>query len=513
MKFKLVRWICVFIFTFFFNFISVAKAQTNTGLIEISDNDSLTITSDFRQLYLVFAGPYTASPSSAFGHMFILLEPNDENYKNIQLWESVNYAADVDDHSEVSTLISGVIGTLDGQFEILPFYKKIRDYSYSESRDMWLFPLKLDQEEKDRFSDFINDNIGQKTQYRFSDKNCATRVLEALSYTIEDDFSAGPLVLPQQIIEHSEIKERLSEPLFIENVESQLLDVYKTFEKRDFGIEEVEKLENNEIVRLLKTYEWLYNNSHSSFNLEKNEFIRDLRYRVGQQESEFQLSEVRRKPFNIHYPGRVGAAYNYHDKFGKSINLEFRLGLHDFEDLSATYPKFDYINLFSIDVNFNKDSFLVNELWVFHQSSRQPANNFRSPLSWTIGLGGRRNDLSKYSETEIGAFLGVGRTYSLFEDHWTISFIANIDPVYVVNDKWRVIFKPALEQRFFFSERLKALVTISSQFSNRSDNKLNIIAKSNLVYSLGSNLNFITAFGVSKFSAELSAGLKLNLSY
>ncbi|MEX1015034.1 MAG: DUF4105 domain-containing protein, partial [Candidatus Paceibacterota bacterium] len=141
------KWIWIIISTLFF--LSPCKSYSQ----DIS-SDSLEVDSEinpkFHQLYIVFAGPYPANPSSTFGHLFLLIDSSTDSNKTIQLWDAVNYAADVSSHSGLSLFYNGLVGNLKGNFEVVPFYKKIQDYSYAESRDLWLFPIKLNDKEKQR---------------------------------------------------------------------------------------------------------------------------------------------------------------------------------------------------------------------------------------------------------------------------------------------------------------------------------------------------------------------------
>ena len=83
------------------------------------------IPEDFKQLYIVFAGPYPASPSSAFGHILLVFEPetnvlNDSALLKPQLWTALNYAGDTEDYGHLEILWYGLNGNLDGHYEVLP---------------------------------------------------------------------------------------------------------------------------------------------------------------------------------------------------------------------------------------------------------------------------------------------------------------------------------------------------------------------------------------------------------
>jgi len=49
----------------------------------------------FKNVYVVFAGPYPTVPSSSFGHLFLLLEPKRENNRPFLLWDVIDYSANI----------------------------------------------------------------------------------------------------------------------------------------------------------------------------------------------------------------------------------------------------------------------------------------------------------------------------------------------------------------------------------------------------------------------------------
>ncbi|REL24833.1 DUF4105 domain-containing protein [Rhodohalobacter sp. SW132] len=501
------RWIWITIFTFFFIPIDSLVAQE---VLNGSEDHSTSLSSDFHQLYIVFAGPYPASPSSSFGHLFLLTEPS--NSDNLQMWDAINFAADVQDESGASSLYNGLIGNLEGNFEILPFYKMIQDYSYSESRDLWLFPIHLESHEKQRFTDYINHTGGKARQYRFSDKNCASRVSEALHYVFNQEYSSKLLVLPQQVLNDDVIAQRLSEPLWIENVESQMLTIYTELDNAMSFNSAPDSLSNTERVKFLKTYEWLYNNTATTIDNNKRKFIEELRFKVSQSSSDYDFTHLNTRDFTIHHPGRFGASYGYNQFGNNYVNLDIRLGLHDFNDVSVTYPKFDYINVFSLSMLFS-DRAIVEEFWVFNQESRQPVNHFNTSPSWSLGFGGQRYFLNDIDSFAMGIFTGIGRSYSIFDDQWNFSLLLNANPVYITDDSFSIIIEPKLEQRIFFTDTFKLAFGISNPVYLKSNELLNIHLDSSLVLNLNNNVSLTTDFKMWKNMVSIESGIKVNFPY
>jgi hypothetical protein len=189
------------------------------------------------------------------------------------------------------------------------------------------------------------------------------------------------------------------------------------------------------------------------------------------------------------------------------------MGLYDFEDLSLTYPKFDYINLLSIDLNLNFNSLNVDEFWVFHQQSRQPDDALNKNTSWTLGVGGKNYWLNKEKVHSMGVFTGIGKSFKIIGDDWTTSLLLNVNPTYNIKSKWSVIFDPAIEQRIFFTQRLKAQLSISNPLFIESENIFNIHSNSILVFNIKQNISFNAGLELNMNEIKLRTGLKFNLPY
>jgi len=504
------RWVLVLISTFFL-FSYPLQAQNIVANQQSSSIDE-TLDSDFKQLYLVFAGPYPASPSSAFGHLFLLVEPKGSNTSNPQLWRAINFSANVEGHSGISTLYNGLIGSLEGSFEHLPFYKKIRDYSYAEARDLWLFPIELTPKEKNRFANFINSRQDSTSQYRFSDKNCATYISESLHYTFDEPFNNKVFVLPQDILSSDFLKQRLSTPLWIQDIEEQLGELVSKYELNNVSNPELDSLDATEKVHFLKTYEWLYNNKSVRFNADKKEFIRQLRYDIAQQETDYEFNQLESKEFNIHHPARIGINYFYGNNSSNKLLIDTRLGLHSFGDKANTYPKYDHINVFRVRTMVSTSEVMMDEFWIFHQSSRQPKSELNSPLSWSLGLGGDRFLYEGQSLMALGLYSAVGNTYSILDDYWSSSVMLSVNPTYLEKHTWSLIVNPKVENRFFISEKVKGSIEVSNPIFLQSNELFKPKLQLKGIYSITDNIYFKSEVEWHYNQVRILGGINFNIS-
>ena len=131
-------------------------------------------------LTLVFASAYLNSPSSMYGHTLIRVDAKDQNEQTRLLAYSVSFAASTTETNGLAFAINGLFGGYPGEFSILPYYAKVREYSDIENRDIWEYQLKLAPEEVDRVLMHAWELGPQYFDYFFFDENCAYHLLGLL---------------------------------------------------------------------------------------------------------------------------------------------------------------------------------------------------------------------------------------------------------------------------------------------------------------------------------------------
>lgn len=127
--------------------------------------------------YLVYAGPYSSSPPSAFGHLFLLIQEDPD--QPLPLWRVVSFSADADGVGALKFLYRGIFGGFRGRYRELAFHEKSRDYAALEDRDLWLAQLKLDAIELSALDGQLDRERGRSHPYTFFARNCA-HYLQAL---------------------------------------------------------------------------------------------------------------------------------------------------------------------------------------------------------------------------------------------------------------------------------------------------------------------------------------------
>lgn len=137
---------------------------------------------DAGSLSLIFPAAYMNNASSMFGHSLLRIDARDKQRNpNLVAW-AVNFAALVDEgDGALAYAIKGMIGQYPGYFSLMPYYEKVNEYSYLESRDIWEYPIKLSETGLQRVLLHMWELNQIRFDYWFFDENCSYQLLALLS--------------------------------------------------------------------------------------------------------------------------------------------------------------------------------------------------------------------------------------------------------------------------------------------------------------------------------------------
>jgi len=135
---------------------------------------------------IVFASAYLNSPSSMYGHPLLRVDAKDQDEHTRLLAYAITFAANTNETNGLAFAINGLFGGYPGEFSILPYYLKVREYSNLENRDIWEYALNFSPEEMDRILMHAWELGPTYFQYFFFDENCAYHLLGLLQVARPD---------------------------------------------------------------------------------------------------------------------------------------------------------------------------------------------------------------------------------------------------------------------------------------------------------------------------------------
>jgi hypothetical protein len=137
-------------------------------------------------LTLVFPSSYLNNPSSMFGHTLLRVDSKLQNEQTRLLAYAINYGAETGSDNGVAFAVKGIFGGYHGTVGIGPYYQKVKEYSDTESRDIWEYQLNINPEQIRRLLAHVWELRGIYSDYYFFDENCSYFVLTLLDVARPD---------------------------------------------------------------------------------------------------------------------------------------------------------------------------------------------------------------------------------------------------------------------------------------------------------------------------------------
>lgn len=157
---------------------------------------------------LVFSSAYKGNPASIFGHTFLVFNKAADladQGRGTLFGYAVAFLADTkDDTNPVTYTVNGIFGGFQGKYDLNTYYETVNNYNNAENRDLWEYPLNLNDEERERLVEHLWEvaHSGQ-FKYYFFDENCSWHMLSLLEAARPqvDLKSLSPLVtIPSETI-------------------------------------------------------------------------------------------------------------------------------------------------------------------------------------------------------------------------------------------------------------------------------------------------------------------------
>ncbi|MEC8010008.1 MAG: DUF4105 domain-containing protein [Pseudomonadota bacterium] len=416
---------------------------------------------NIKDTYLVFPVAYLNSPSSMFGHTFLRLKAKDKN--NPLLDYAVNFAADADPSENMLTYsIRGLAGGYPGKFSVVPYYTKIKEYSYLDSRDIWEYKLNLTTEEQAQMVRHIWELKNTNFDYYFLSENCSYRLMTLLAAVsdrvdISDEYKfrtipADTIRLLDQQIGFSAIKYRPSQV-------TELRFREKGFKKQDINMikDAVINPETNPTLLLglhnpIAALDLAYDYARFVAAKEKSDLphlskrsmqLLSLRSKQGKAK-ELSIPPPPARDDQGHKTLSLTPAFG-HSSRGNYTDFSIRGAYHDRLDVPRGYPTGAQLELFNLKLRYEHDSddIQLQEFAFVNIHSQTPVTNLVKPKSWSVGFGFQHQNI----EDRLGGYVkgSVGRTWGW--DNLTLSLMAAGDLV-AFDDTGFIELGPQLELNY-----------------------------------------------------------------
>ena len=377
-----------------------------------------------KHVTLILASAHINSPASAFGHTFLRI---DNNPNTPLLSYAVNYAAQTIEDNGFVYAYQGLFGGYKGRYSIDPYYKKLKEYSDLEQRDVWEYTLELNPKEIKRLVLHIFEIRHFYADYFFLAENCSYNLLWLLEVAKNDvqlinqfNHKAIPIDTLRAIVSENLVKNTTYRPskrkkiLHIsENIKNN--NVALNFAKsNDYNISKIETLSKKEKIASLELATALLRIKLSEQKINKKEYLpKFLNILKSRSKLGTLPQEKLKEPLSVlegHYSTKASFSYGTDNNFEARAKVAY----HDIYDNDQGFISGAYINFIDTAIEYKDHKLSLTEINLLDIRSYAIQDSIFKPISWQVSLGGKRifnNKLNSYLQAGGGITLGNEKLY------------------------------------------------------------------------------------------------------
>ena len=377
-----------------------------------------------KHVTLILASAHINSPASAFGHTFLRI---DKNLNTPLLSYTVNYAAQTAEDNGFIYAYQGLFGGYQGRYSIAPYYKKLKEYSDLEQRDVWEYRLDLSQEEIDRLVLHIFEIRHFYADYFFLAENCSYNLLwlieiakQKSNLTSKFNFKAIPIDTLRAVISKNLVKKSIYRPSQRKKILA-LSEVIKTnntaleFAKsEEYNLSKIEHLNKREKIASLELATALLKIKRWDNKIDKKAYLAKFLKILKSRSKLGKIKKIKipkpESPENGHLSAKSSIAYSS----DKTAIARTKVSYHDIYDNDYGYTTGSYISFFDTAIEYKDKKLQLEEINLLEIKSYALQDAIFKPISWEVSVGGKRifnNELNSYLKAGAGITLGNKKFY------------------------------------------------------------------------------------------------------
>lgn len=437
---------------------------------------------------LIYATDFMGNPSSMFGHTLLRLDPKDQQQLNLVSY-AVNYAATVKGDDNWSYAWKGLTGQYPGEYSLMPYYRKVKEYGDFESRDLWEYQLNLNPQETQFLVKHIWEMQKVSFPYYFVSDNCAYHLLGLLDLVrpqshLKQKFSYASI--PIDTIKAIDQDNLITATVYRPALETQLLSQAQQH-GRNLATQahKVALAEPQQMPDLLTSYteidrakilEMAYDDLYLQFVARQvsQEFAQPRFRQLLGLRSQLEVTKQRRepKPPQVN-PVEGHSARNWSLDSGTVqgdgfVQIGHRQAYHDLKDPQGGFRIGTQLLFLDGAVQWREHELKLEHLDLLTVNSYNPITPFKTPLTWGFNLAWQQEAVSQgsFSEHEQhGVFSIKGQSgYTLADNdrqHLCYAELqTQLQAGQALERGWRVGLGPTLGCQNIWSDQLSSLVQL-----------------------------------------------------
>ena len=435
---------------------------------------------------LIYATDFMGNPSSMFGHTLLRLDPKDQKELNLVSY-AINYAATVAGEDNWSYAWKGLTGQYPGEYSLMPYYRKVKEYGDFESRDLWEYELALTEQETSYLVKHLWEMQNVSFPYYFASDNCAYRLLGLMdlvrpTLNLTEKFKVASI--PVETIKAINDEQLIQAAVYRPALETQLLsqaqqhgyrlarEAHKLAEiepaMMSTALAQFNEAEQAKILEM--AYDHLYllligRKVSAEETQPKLRQILALRSQSSQPKQRTEPKQPSLDPVNGHHARNFSATVG--EVQGKKyIELGHRQAYHDLIDPQGGFRIGTQLMFWDGSIQYRDDQLKLNHFDFLSVNSYNPITPFKTPLTWGFNFGWQQVsvDAGQFSETKQHgvAELKAQSGYSWANQERThlcyVQSQMQVQGGKSLDQGWRVGLGPTLGCQNIWSERFNSLV-------------------------------------------------------
>ncbi|WP_234857081.1 DUF4105 domain-containing protein [Acinetobacter junii] len=463
---------------------------------------------------LIYATDFMGNPSSMFGHTLLRLDPKDQKQLNLVSY-AVNYAATVSGEDNWSYAWKGLTGQYPGEYSLMPYYRKVKEYGDFESRDLWEYELNLTPEETRFLVEHIWEMQHVSFPYYFVSDNCAYRLLGLIDLVRPNldlkkqfNYAAIPIETLKAVDQQHLVKEVVYRPA----LETQLLSQAKqhgtplakvahqiAFQDIEKAQPLLEKFNQHDQAKILEmAYDDLYlqyisRQVDADFAQPQLRQLLAERSQIDVEKQRQEPERPKKQPVEGHHARNLSV--NVGELQGqKFIELGHRQAYHDLIDPQGGYRLGTQLLFLDGNIQYRDDQLKLEHLDLLTVNSYNPIQPFKSPITWGFNLGWKQEalDQGNFSDDQQHGVMNLNMQvgYSLADyDRRHLCYAqmqSHIQGGRSLDKGWRVGVGPTVGCMNIWTDTINSVVQIELPYWE-DQSQWNLRVGSQFQYSLNSN--------------------------
>lgn len=463
------------------------KFEQKTDLaLECADYQKYVQALSAKSVLIVFSSYFVEKPASAFGHTLMRFSKHEQvsDVDRSQLLDyGLNYAADNNGVNPIAYSIGGIIGSFPGNFTLLPYFYKIREYNDFESRDLWSYQLKLTQSQIDFLVAHAWEMGSTYMNYFYFDENCSYHLL-ALIDVVDEKLNLADS-LPTFIIPSDTVKVLFEQGLVSEiyyrpslhtklaqsykNLSGQEIEFFHAYIENNYTFQDENKLSVDERAKILDVAIEHFDFNFAEGVLKEDPVITQKRMKILSERAKLPVREVltlevtgaksfhKSGPHEGHPSRRIKVSHGTRESRALS-EFEYRFSLHEVMDQDFGHNRWTTIEMGKVKLQNYQNNTKLMDFTIGNVENLQPITRLFAGPSYRIKFGFERMLERECHDCMMGGFqFDFGLSYAFTPRLLGFAYLGSqtfISERFTRND-YRVSLRPEFGL-YFHGEQLMA---------------------------------------------------------